>query len=79
MSEHKPMPVAGYTPQSQDRVEAVNYNKRLEEQVLRAIDHIQRNGSFDQRWASIARTQIEQGFMALNRAIFQPTRIDLDG
>lgn len=26
----------------------------------------------DKRWVSIARTHFQQGFMALNRAVFQP-------
>ncbi len=28
-------------------------------------------------WLAIARTQIEQGFMALNRAVFKPGRVRL--
>lgn len=33
--------------------------------------------AYDQRWLAIARTHINEGFMALNRAVFQPTRIKL--
>jgi hypothetical protein len=74
MASHKPMPVAGYSPQSQANVDAVNRNERLEEEVLRAIDELQTT-SADARWLAIARTDIEKGFMALNRAIFQPKRL----
>jgi hypothetical protein len=35
--------------------------------------------NIDKRWLLVARTQLEQGFMALNRAIFQPQRIALPG
>lgn len=31
----------------------------------------------DPRWIAIARSHFEQGFMALNRAVFQPQRIKL--
>jgi len=34
---------------------------------------------FDQRWLAIARTHVEQGFMAFNRAVFRPQRISLPG
>lgn len=31
----------------------------------------------DQRWLAVARSHFEQGYMALNRAVFQPQRIKL--
>lgn len=31
---------------------------------------VNRRGPVDRRWLAIARTNIEQGFMALNRAVF---------
>ncbi len=77
MSMHQALPVAGYTAQSADRVALVNENKALEERVLRALDAL--TGQVDPRWLGIARTQIEVGFMAMNRAIFQPGRISLPG
>lgn len=79
MNTHQPLPVAGYTAQSDLKVELVNANKRLEEQLLRAFDNLSGSTDVDQRWLAIARTQIEQGFMALNRAIFRPERISLPG
>lgn len=77
MSEHKGLPVHGYEPQSDWAVNQVNSNKRDEERILRTIDSLI-SLNVDKRWLSIARTHIEQGFMAMNRAIFKPTRIDLD-
>lgn len=80
MTQHNPLPVSGYSPQSADNVGVVNINKELEERVLRQIDEIQSVASdrgWDGRWAAIARTNIEQGFMALNRAIFRPGRVPL--
>jgi len=31
----------------------------------------------DKRWVAVARTHFQEGFMALNRAVFQPQRIKL--
>lgn len=75
MTEHTPLPVAGYTTQSAENVALVNQNKILEERVLRQLDLVASFSDVDQRWASIARTHLEQGFMAMNRAVFRPGRI----
>jgi hypothetical protein len=70
---HAPPPVLGYQPISDERLRHVNRNKLLEANVLRALDDLQ---IADGRWVAIARTHFEQGFMALNRAILQPKRVD---
>ena len=77
MDQHDGLPVSGYRPQSTESVDAVNMNKELEERVLRRLDFLKHHEKVDQRWLAIARTQIEQGFMAFNRAIFQPARVKL--
>jgi hypothetical protein len=77
-NDHQGLPVAGYRPQSDDRVALVNANKEIEERVLRQLDDILTNRSdIDRRWLAIGRTSIEQGFMAVNRSIFQPGRVAL--
>jgi hypothetical protein len=78
MSEdHKPLPVSGYQGQSDEKVQLVNRNKRAEERCLRILDELAQRNDIDKRWLAIGRTQMEQGFMAVNRSIFQPGRIDL--
>lgn len=79
MSMHEGLPVAGYTPQTTTAIERVNGHKIIEERVLRIIDTLQTTGEGDPRWLAIARTDLEKGFMALNRAVFQPSRIDFPG
>lgn len=69
-------PIAGYRPQSADNLARVNENKQAEERLLRCLDAMAANGH-DPRWLAIARTHIEQGFMAMNRAIMQPGRVKL--
>lgn len=75
--KYEGLPVHGYQAQDPLRVALVNQNKEAEERLLRQIESIAGNPDFDQRWLSIARTQLEQGFMALNRAIFLPGRVRL--
>lgn len=77
---HEALPVEGYVSQTQSNVDIVNQNKRLEEQVLRVLDELALpHSAVDKRWLAIGRTSIEQGFMAVNRAIFKPSRVKLSG
>ena len=75
MTDHQPLPVSGYTTQSDDKVATVNENKQLEETVLKRLDALKENAEIDQRWLAIGRTHIEQAFMAINRAVFKPQRL----
>jgi hypothetical protein len=77
--QHSGLPVFGYRPQSDDKISIVNTNKQIEESVLRQLDALAAQGDIDKRWLAIGRTQIEQGFMAVNRAVFQPDRVELLG
>jgi hypothetical protein len=112
MTDHKGLPVAGYQPQSDEKVQLVNEFKADEERLLRKLDGMKVPSQFglggkdtvvahdlsplmtgekpqgggnsqyeplvyDQRWLAIARTHFQEGFMALNRAVFQPQRIKL--
>lgn len=79
MTEHNGLPVAGYRPQNQNAVDLVNENKQAEELVLRILDDLKANDAIDQRWLAIGRTAIEQGFMAVNRSVFKPSRVKLEG
>lgn len=77
MPDHSPLPVPGYRPQSDEAVQRVAAMKMAEEAVLRALDALAASGKADGRWLAIGRTQIELGFMAVNRAVFQPGRARL--
>ena len=76
MSEtpNKGLPVHGYRPQSDGAVALVQANKEAEERILRMLNDLADRSDTDKRWLSIGRTAIEQGFMAMNRAVFQPGR-----
>lgn len=74
---HTGLPVGGYRPQSDEAVHLVNLNKEMEEYTLRALDILRDNPGVDQRWLQAGRTQIELGWMAINRSIFKPGRVRL--
>lgn len=76
MEDFKPLPVVGYTEQSATKVELVNLHKQIEEQLLQVIDEYQEvPEQVDRRWLALAKTDLEKGFMSLNRAVFQPKRL----
>lgn len=70
--------IAGYRKLDPARVALVNENKRIEETCLGALDALAGSEDVDQRWLAIGRTQIEQGFMAVNRAVTRPERVRLE-
>lgn len=81
-----PLPVAGYKAQSAENVQLVNGFKADEERILRKLDQLSQLGHFhegpgpapvDLRWLQIGRTDLERAFMAINRAVFQPGRVEL--
>jgi hypothetical protein len=77
MTQHSGLPVAGYRPQDDGKVALVNANKAAEERVLRILDALAEQPEIDKRWLAIGRSEIEKGFMAVNRAVFRPERVDL--
>lgn len=77
MTDHPGLPVAGYTAQSDEKVDIVNRAKELEERVLRHIDFLKNETTADPRMVAEAMTHIQAGFMWANRAVFQPARIKL--
>lgn len=77
MTDHKALPVKGYTGQSDEKVSFVNGNKELEERVLRRLDEMAAIEDFDQRMVALARTNIQDAFMWANRAVFRPERAKL--
>lgn len=88
------LPVAGYKPQSSEKIDLVNGFKQDEERLIRLIEsmfHARDVGTnkdgilnsdlgptFDPRWLSIALNHFQQGYMALNRAVFRPGRVKLE-
>lgn len=77
MTDHKPMPVAGYSAQSDANVQLANEGKRLEELYLRWLDKLAADPATDKRNVALAKTHMEEAAMRAVRSIFQPKRINL--
>ena len=77
MTTHPALPVAGYAPQSDEKVALANEGKALEERYLRWLDKLRATEGIDQRCVSLAHTHIQTGAMFAIRSIFNPTRIGL--
>jgi hypothetical protein len=78
MTDHDPMPVKGYTSQSQRNIDLANELKQAEERYLRLLDKLScEHGTFDGRCLALARTKMQEANMWAVRAIFQPQRIGL--
>jgi hypothetical protein len=77
MTEHQGLPVAGYRPQSQAKIDLVNLNKVSEEAMLRDLDTLAASGVADRCMLAIGRTHLQTAFMWINRSILQPGRVAL--
>lgn len=69
--------IKGFTDQSEQNKALVNINKEAEERVLRILDSLTEFPAVDQRMLALGRTNVQQAFMWINRAIFQPQRVVL--
>jgi hypothetical protein len=75
---HTPLPVTGYTPVEDDKVQLVNSIKIEEERILRRLDELKAGGQkYDQRFVALAMTYVQVGMMLAYRGVFQPVRIQL--
>lgn len=63
--------IKGYRDLSQAEIDAMNAIKTKAEEVGALFDVLPL--SADQRWAAIAKTDLQKGFMALVRSVAQPT------
>lgn len=77
MTENTPLPVKGYTGQSNDNVALANRLKDAEERYLRELDSLDGVPSVDKRMVALARTNMQTAAMWAVRSIFQPTRVKL--
>lgn len=76
---HSGLPVAGYEKKvDQWKIDMVNNNKAIEEQILRNVDThaaLAAEGKIDGASVQLARRHFEDAFYRLNRAIMQPKRL----
>lgn len=65
--------IKGYRDLSQEEIDLMNLVKGNAESIGKLIEHMETVEGLDGRWLSIAKTDIQKGFMALIRSIAQPT------
>ncbi len=65
--------IKGYRDLTPAEIEAMNKVKVKAEEVGQLIEDLQNIPGVDLRWVSIAKTNLQQGFMAAVRAVAKPT------
>lgn len=65
-------PIKGYRDLSEDEIRVANELKDLAVQVGAKVDEVFNREDTDKRWASIGRTDLQTGFMALIRSVLKP-------
>lgn len=64
--------IKGYRDLSEEEITLINQLKTLAEVVGEKVEEINNRAESDKRWAAIARTDLQTGFMALIRAVAKP-------
>lgn len=71
--ENQHRKIVGYRELSELEIDLMNQVKELGKDMGNLVELLQHESTLDQRWISIGKTQLQQGLMALTRAIAQPT------
>ena len=77
--ENQHRKIDGYRELNQDEIDSINEIKGLAEQVgkliskIESLNHSTGGHAIDLRWVSIAKTDLQKGFMGLTRTVAQPT------
>ena len=64
--------IKGYRELSQDEIDLMNRIKEKAAEVGALYEELLALNTIDRRWASIGQTHLQQGFMALTRAVAKP-------
>lgn len=69
----KSAPITGYRDLTQQEIDLANELKELASVVGAKVEEVFGREDTDKRWAAIARTDLQTGFMALIRSVLRPT------
>lgn len=64
--------IKGYRELSQDDIDAMNSVKEVGIALGTLIAAMEEHTDYDRRWLAIGKTQLQQGLMALTRAVAKP-------
>lgn len=65
--------LTGYRELTEDEIATINSIKESADEIGEIIKGMTGWEGADQRWVAIAKTDLQKGFMALVRAVAQPT------
>lgn len=65
--------ITGYRELSLDDIQLINLIKDVADEVGRFVEGAMEDPDTDKRWVSIAKTDLQTGFMALIRSVAKPT------
>lgn len=70
-NQHKK--ITGYRDLTQDEIDSMNIIKELGARLETQVESMEMQGvMLDQRWVAIGKTHLQQGLMALVRAVAKP-------
>ena len=70
--ENQHRKIKGYRELSQEEIDAMNTIKEIGIVLGGAVEDLRVIQGIDQRWVSIGATNLQQGLMALTRAVAKP-------
>lgn len=71
--ENQHREIKGYRELNESEISEMNAVKGMGALLGELVDKLRANKDLDQRWVSIGATELQQGLMALTRAIAKPT------
>lgn len=70
--ENQHRKIKGYRELSQEEIDLMNRIKEQGKHLDYLVTSLMAQGNVDQRWVEIGRTNLQQGLMALTRAVAKP-------
>lgn len=71
--ENQHRQITGYRELTEDEIALMNEIKATGVLLENLVDKLKHTNGLDPRWIAIGATQLQQGLMALTRAVAQPT------
>jgi len=71
--ENQHLLIVGCRDLDKAEIDLINEVKKMADLVGVTVEKIQTSPGVDKQWAAIAHVHLQQGFMALDRAVAKPT------
>lgn len=70
--ENQHRKIVGYRELDEGEIQTMNDIKVAAKEIGDMVDQLFQDEAIDKRWLSIGKTHLQQGFMALTRAVAKP-------